>query len=72
MRYGIPNYRFPRERLQEDIDHILSTGITVHRNTKIGRDISYEELEKNSDAIYIAIGASGTSTLRSTGRTVRT
>ena len=57
MRYGIPNYRFPRERLQEDIDHILSTGITVHRNTKIGRDISYEEVEKNSDAIYIAIGA---------------
>lgn len=57
MRYGIPNYRFPRERLQEDIDHILSTGIKVHRNTRIGRDISYEELEQKSDAIYIAIGA---------------
>ena len=38
LRYGIPNYRFPRERLQEDIDTILSTGVEVHLNTRIGND----------------------------------
>lgn len=57
LRYGIPNYRFPRERLQEDIDIILSTGIKVKMNTCIGKDIGMEELEKEFDAIYVAIGA---------------
>ena len=32
LRYGIPSYRLPRERLQWDIDAILSTGIEVKRN----------------------------------------
>ena len=57
LRYGIPSYRFPRERLQEDINAILSTGIQVHRNTRIGRDISMKELHESFDAVYIAIGA---------------
>lgn len=34
LRYGIPSYRFPRERLQEDLDAILSTGVEVHLNSK--------------------------------------
>lgn len=60
LRYGIPNYRFPRERLQEDIDAILSTGVEVHLNTRIGNgegEISFEQLRKEYDAVYIAIGA---------------
>jgi len=57
LRYGIPNYRFPRERLQEDLDRILETGVEVKYNTKIGTDISLEELHKQYDAVYIAIGA---------------
>lgn len=60
LRYGIPNYRFPRKRLQEDIDAILSTGVEVHRNTKIGNgegEISFEKLREDFDAVYIAIGA---------------
>lgn len=60
LRYGIPNYRFPRKRLQEDIDAILSTGVEVHRNTKIGNgegEISFEQLREDFDAVYIAIGA---------------
>ncbi len=60
LRYGIPAYRFPRERLQEDIDAILSTGVEVHRNTRIGNgegDVSFDQLRKDFDAVYIAIGA---------------
>lgn len=56
LRYGIPNYRFPRERLQQDIDAILSTGIEVRTNTKIGTEEMYA-LRSEFDAIYIAIGA---------------
>ena len=57
LRYGIPSYRFPRERLQEDIDAILSTGINVHRNVNVGKDITIKELHFEFDAVYIAIGA---------------
>ena len=58
LRYGIPNYRLPKDRLDEDINAILSTGnITVHYNTAIGRDITMEQLKEQYNAIYIAIGA---------------
>lgn len=60
LRYGIPNYRFPRERLNEDIDAILSTGVEVHLHTKIGNgenEIPFEKIRKDFDAVYIAIGA---------------
>ncbi len=58
LRYGIPNYRLPKERLAQDINAILETGIQVHLNTKIGVDYSFEDLAKHYDATLIAIGAS--------------
>ena len=57
LRYGIPNYRLPRERLQEDIDVILSTGVEVHTNVSIGEQMSVADLRQEYDAVYIAIGA---------------
>lgn len=57
LRYGIPSYRFPREKLDAEIASILSTGITVHTGVDIGTDISFEELKKEYDCLYIAIGA---------------
>ena len=57
LRYGIPNYRFPRERLQEDIDCILSTGVEIKYNTKIGENITIDDLRKQYDAVYVSIGA---------------
>ncbi|MDL2249550.1 FAD-dependent oxidoreductase [Lachnospiraceae bacterium OttesenSCG-928-J05] len=57
LRYGIPSYRFPRERLQDDIDAIINLGVKVHRGVRIGKDISLETLRQENDAVYIAIGA---------------
>ncbi len=60
LRYGIPNYRFPRVRLQEDIDTVLSTGVEVKLNTRIGGgqgEIPLSRLREEYDAVYIAIGA---------------
>ncbi len=57
LRYGIPSYRFPRERLDEEIDFVLSAGIKVELNKSIGKDFQLKDLKKNFDAIYIAIGA---------------
>lgn len=57
LRYGIPNYRLPREMLEKEIDTILSTGIKVHKNISVGKDISVAGLKEKYDAVYIAIGA---------------
>ena len=57
LRYGIPSYRLPRERLDDEIRHILSTGIHVHTNVSIGKDMPISKIQKQYDAIYIAIGA---------------
>lgn len=60
LRYGIPSYRFPRERLDEDINAILSTGVEVKLNSRIGSkdgEIPFDQIHSKYDAVYIAIGA---------------
>jgi len=59
MRYGIPNYRLPEERLDKDINHILARGIIFKGNTAIGKDISLDQLKSDFDAIFVASGANG-------------
>ncbi len=58
LMYGIPNYRLPKDRLEEDIDAILSTGIQVVHGKRIGKDITIEDLYKQYDATLVTIGAS--------------
>ena len=57
LRYGIPNYRFPRTKLDEEINFILSSGIKVELNVSVGKDIEFQDLKDKYDAIYISIGA---------------
>ena len=57
LRYGIPNYRLPREELDREINHILSLGIKVKTGVTVGENPSIVELRKEYDAVYIAIGA---------------
>ncbi|MEF9942017.1 MAG: NAD(P)-binding protein [Lachnospiraceae bacterium] len=58
LRYGIPNYRLPKERLDDDINAILSTGVEVKHGLRIGQDITIQSLRKDYDAVLITIGAS--------------
>jgi len=55
-RYGIPEYRLPYDRLDDDIDVITSLGVDIHYNTWVGRDISMTQLEQDNDAVIIANG----------------
>ena len=67
MRYGIPAYRFPRERLDEDVRAIVDAGdITVHTEARIDAD-GMKKLSAEYDAVYVAIGAQGGKTLRLDG-----
>lgn len=57
LRYGIPTYRLPRDILEAEIAAIEALGVEIKCNTKIGRDISLDDLKKEYKAIYLAIGA---------------
>ena len=57
LRYGIPNYRLPREELDREISHLLSLGIHVKTEVTVGEDPNIADLREEYDAVYIAIGA---------------
>jgi dihydroorotate dehydrogenase subfamily 1 len=55
---GIPQYRLPKEIVQEEIKQIQNLGIEIKLNTTIGRDLTLDELKGlGCKAIFIAIGA---------------
>jgi formate dehydrogenase beta subunit len=58
IRYGIPEYRLPKEVLQWEIDGILNLGVEAKMNTKLGEDYTIESLrEEGFDAIFLGHGA---------------
>jgi len=57
FRFGIPGYRVPRDALDAEINRILDMGqIEIKLNTKVGVDVTVEQLESDYDAILWAIG----------------
>ena len=57
LRYGIPQYRLPKEVLDMEIDTIGKMGVTLKNNIKIGKDISFSEIKSKHDAVLVAVGA---------------
>lgn len=58
LRYGIPNYRLPKDRLDDDINAILKTGVQIEYGKRIGKDMTIQSLREEYDAVLITIGAS--------------
>ena len=56
MRYGIPEYRLPYDKLDQDIDVIRSMGVEIRCDTRIGQDIAIEQLRTEHDAVLLTIG----------------
>lgn len=57
LRYGIPQYRLPKEVLDAEIGSIEELGVEMKNNVKIGNDITLDEIRKSHDAVIVAIGA---------------
>jgi NADPH-dependent glutamate synthase beta subunit-like oxidoreductase len=57
MRYGIPGFRTPRAVLDAEIQRILDLGVAVRTNTRIGRDITMDEIRGAFDAVFLGLGA---------------
>jgi homotetrameric NADPH-dependent glutamate synthase len=57
LRFGIPEYRLPKDVLNQEIEYIKRLGVEIKVDTKIGREIQLEELKKSYQAIFVATGA---------------
>jgi len=67
LRYGIPEYRLPKEIVDREVKIIQNMGVKFVNNVKIGRDVKFEDLKNNHDAVIIAIGAWESTTLNCPG-----
>jgi len=71
LAVGIPDYRLPRDILQQDIDFIASLGVEIKTSAPIGKDLTLNQLlEQGYKAIFIAVGAHGGQRLGISGEDV--
>ncbi|MBI5490199.1 MAG: molybdopterin-dependent oxidoreductase [Deltaproteobacteria bacterium] len=54
LRWGIPDYRLPQDRLDREIEQILKLGVELRTNAPVA---GLDALRKEFDAVYLAIGA---------------
>ena len=57
MRYGIPGFRTPRDVLDAEIQRILDLGVKTRMKTRVGTDISLEQIRKEFDSVFLGMGA---------------
>ena len=56
LRFAIPEYRLPKSILRRELDLIERVGVRMVFNTKVGVDLSLNELESQFDAAFLSIG----------------
>ena len=57
LMFGIPDFRLPKEIVENTVKDILDLGIEVKYNQEIGKDFSLKNIENEYDAIFLSIGA---------------
>jgi len=57
MRYGIPGFRTPRDVLDQEIQRILDLGVKARLKTRVGTDVTLEQIRKEFDAVFLGMGA---------------
>ena len=67
LRYGIPQYRLPKEVLDKELALVEKLGVEFRNNIKIGRDISLDTLNQEYDAVIAAPGAWSSTKMRVDG-----
>ena len=67
LRYGIPQYRLPKEVLDKEIAIIEKSGVKLVNNVRLGRDFTVASLKAENDAVIVAVGAWQSSSMRTPG-----
>jgi formate dehydrogenase beta subunit len=64
---GIPDYRLPRDILRYEADLVTSLGVEIRYNTEVGKDVTFADVRREYDAIFVGVGAQGSSPMRVDG-----
>lgn len=57
LKYGIPEYRLPKEVVRREIGKIQNLGVTIHLNTTVGKDFTIDDIfSQGFDAIFMGTG----------------
>ncbi|MBQ1354139.1 MAG: glutamate synthase subunit beta [Ruminococcus sp.] len=68
LMYGIPNMKLEKTIIERRLDVMREEGITFRTSVNVGKDISFEELNKEFDRIVLACGASNPRDIKAEGR----
>jgi glutamate synthase (NADPH) small chain len=71
LMYGIPSFKLNKGIVQSKMAFLESIGVTFICNTRVGRDISLDDLQKQYDAIFLGIGAPVTNTAKLPGEDLK-
>jgi formate dehydrogenase major subunit len=72
LRYGIPEFRLPRHVLDAEIQPIRALGAEFRLGKRLGRDFTLDDLRRDFDAVFLAIGAQGSRGLGCPGEELST
>ncbi len=64
VRRVIPHYRLSPELIDKEVGEVLTDSIELRLNTTVGKDVSFADLRKQFDAVFVAVGAQVSRTLR--------
>jgi len=56
--WGIPGFKLEKDVVKRRFDILQKAGMELKLSCEVGKDVSFEELEKQYDAIFIGVGAS--------------
>ena len=72
LRWGIPAYRLPRDILAGEIkDNVQALGVEIKCNTRVGKEISFEQVDKEFDYVFLATGAHKSQSMRVQGENLQ-
>ncbi len=57
LRHGIPDYRLPPQILDREIQRILDLGVALELNTRVGRDVTIDQLRERHEVLFLGVGA---------------
>ncbi len=59
LMYGIPQFRLPKEIVQNEVDYVNSLGVKIELNSVVGKLTTIDELLNNGgfDAVFLGTGA---------------
>ncbi|NWF66771.1 MAG: glutamate synthase subunit beta [Campylobacterales bacterium] len=57
LTYGIPGFKLDKDVVKRRVDILVEAGLNLKLNCEVGSNISFEEIDKNYDAIFLGIGA---------------